>query len=91
LTDLVIPKVPFGVERSLAHLRRQKTLPTAERDRALFQFKQGVGRLIRRPGLLHRKLWILDSRIHGVEKPWLYKPFQTLIAQYSNRMTLEPV
>ena len=91
LTDLVIPKVPFGVERSLAHLRRQKTLPTAERDRALFQFKQGVGRLIRRPGLLHRKLWILDSRINGVEKPWLYKPFQTLIAQYSNRMTLEPV
>lgn len=85
LTDLVIPKIPFGVERSLAHQRRQKAMPTTERDRALFQFKQGIGRLIRRPGLLHRKLWILDGRINGTEKPWLYKPFKTLIAQYPNR------
>ena len=68
--------------------RGSKAMPTTKRDRALFQFKQGIGRLIRRPGLIHWNLWILDVRINSAEKPWLYKPFKTLIAQYLNRKTV---
>lgn len=85
VTDLVIPKIPFGVERSLAHLKRLKTIPSAERDRALFQFKQGLGRLIRRPGLRERNIWVLDARIWGSEKAWLYKPFRLLLDNYPKK------
>ncbi|RMG85783.1 MAG: hypothetical protein D6712_08860 [Chloroflexi bacterium] len=90
LTDLVIPKIPFGVERSLIHMRRQAYMPSAERDRALFQFRQGIGRLIRRPGLKARNLWVLDSRIElcDTSRKWLYKPFKLLLEMYPQRETL---
>ncbi|RMG85325.1 MAG: hypothetical protein D6712_09700 [Chloroflexi bacterium] len=90
LTDLIIPKIPFGVERSLTHIRRQAYMPSAERDRALFQFRQGIGRLIRRPGLKARNLWVLDSRIElcSKSKTWLYKPFKRMLEMYPQRETL---
>lgn len=63
LTDLVITRIPLGLNRSNTQLSRIDRIgfrPVAQE--AMLSFKQGVGRLIRREGLAHRRLWILDGR-----------------------------
>ena len=64
LTDLVIVRCPIGLNRSNAQderVRRMGTFPIIQE--ALMTFKQGLGRLIRREGVEHRRIWVLDSRI----------------------------
>lgn len=63
LTDVVIARLPFGVTRSLTHQYRRERFAQAEFLEALKTLRQGAGRLIRRPGVLHRRLWVLDGRI----------------------------
>ncbi len=82
LTYLVIPRVPFGTERSSVHQVRMKTLQTAERDRAAFQFRQGLGRLVRRPGVPNQHLMVLDGRIWSNEKKWLFAPIRAMLERY---------
>ncbi|WP_328984733.1 helicase C-terminal domain-containing protein [Thiorhodovibrio winogradskyi] len=83
LTDLVIPRVPFGTERSSVHQARMTYLVTAERDRAAFQLRQGLGRLIRRPGLPQRRIWMLDARLWRPKgSSWLYGPFSHILKRY---------
>ena len=68
LTDLVIGRVPVGLNRTNAMNHRVERLgmyPIV--NEALLTFKQGLGRLIRRNGVKDRKIWILDGRIFG---PW---------------------
>ena len=82
LTDLVIPRIPFGLERSSIHQERQKWFTPGERNRAAFQVKQGVGRLIRREGVLNRRIWFLDARIHDKKKAWLMMPIKGILHPY---------
>lgn len=63
LTDLVIPRVPFGTNKTSTHASRMEWFKNAETERATLEFRQGLGRLMRRAGLTDRHIWILDARI----------------------------
>lgn len=82
LTDVIIPRIPFGMEQSRTHRARMSWMQSAERDRAAFQFKQGVGRLVRRRGVTNRRLWVLDGRIWTREHAWLTQPVRDLLGEY---------
>lgn len=81
LSDLVITRLPVGLNRSLTHERRVAIagfkIVTLE---ALWQLRQGLGRLVRRPGVKNKNLWVLDSRIGGVA-PWV-GPYRKLLSRY---------
>lgn len=66
LTDLIIPRIPFGINKSVTHTYRiahKKNVPW-ERIDTLFRLRQGVGRLIRRFGVpKNRKIHLLDARL----------------------------
>lgn len=90
LSDLVIPRIPFGMNSTMTALtrnRRMKTengytpLPLSGRNDAAFLFKQGVGRLVRREGVPNKNLWILDSRIWLGNKKF-YGVFQRILKIY---------
>lgn len=62
-TDLVIPNVPLGLNRGTTHAARtERFLPFEGMSMALL-FRQGLGRLIRRPDLEDRRIWVLDGRL----------------------------
>ncbi|MCW5258894.1 hypothetical protein D5045_00835 [Verminephrobacter eiseniae] len=64
LTDLVIARLPIGLNRSNSmndRVERMGLYPII--NEALLTLKQGVGRLIRRDQVKHRRLWVLDGRI----------------------------
>jgi ATP-dependent DNA helicase DinG len=63
LTDLIITRIPWRLNRSITHLRRMNALKDAERMETLRLFRQGIGRLVRREGVRDRKLHVLDPRI----------------------------
>ena len=64
LTDLVMVSLPFGMTRSLSHQMRVENRGfVAEKEQMLLTFIQGLGRLVRKPGLTHRRLWVLDGRL----------------------------
>lgn len=67
LTDLVIPRIPFGLNKSVTHEYRCRTdrgTPWEVHD-TLFRLKQGIGRLVRREGLpKNRRIWLLDARLY---------------------------
>lgn len=64
LTDLVVSRLPIGLNRSLTHERRMKMRGfSVVAQEAVWQFRQGIGRLVRREGVPERKLWVLDSRL----------------------------
>lgn len=63
LTDLVIPNIPFGLNRTTTHAHRTNIFFGFESSATLLLFRQGLGRLVRRPGLEHRKIWVLDGRL----------------------------
>lgn len=78
LTDVVILRLPFGTQRSTTQMSRANRIGfAAERSEALIVFRQGVGRLMRRPGLQNRRIWILDPRIN--EK---HKVFREVLRKY---------
>ena len=66
LTDLVIPRLPFGTNQSITHLKRRSMNPSMPWDLldAAFRYLQGLGRLVRRKGLpKNRRIWVLDGRM----------------------------
>lgn len=63
LTDLVIPRLPFGQNRTSIHQARLEYNFAAESVEARVKLLQGMGRLIRREGLRHRRIFLLDGRI----------------------------
>lgn len=84
LTDLVIPRIPYGLNKSLTHSHRVSARPGIpwEMLDTMFRLKQGFGRLIRRMGLPdNRRLFLLDGRIHE-------KAFAGVMAQIN--MLLKP-
>lgn len=85
-TDLVIPRVPFGTEQSSSHRARKAVLKNAERDRAAFQFRQGLGRLMRTEGVCDRHLWVIDGRIWDPKRRWLFMPVKAMMRPYEGRI-----
>jgi len=64
LTDLVIPAVPFGLERTNTHLARLRKMGfAAELVEVQRRLRQGIGRLVRREGVQARRIWMLDGRL----------------------------
>lgn len=92
LTDLIIPRVPFGMNTSMTGLSRNRfqinlegkltVFPTSGRNDAAFLFKQGIGRLVRREGVPAKHLWVLDARI-WLKSPKMYGVFQQILAPYA--------
>ncbi len=81
LTDLVISRLPIGLNRTLTHERRVAIGGFGViSQEALWHFRQGIGRLVRREGQLRRHLWVLDSRLESKE-PWVI-PFRKILAKY---------
>jgi len=80
LTDLVIPRINFADNQSLSHLLRQRANRAAGVTEAAFTLRQGLGRLIRRPGLVDRHIWFLDNRINHRGKQ--YNVFRNIVAVY---------
>jgi hypothetical protein len=75
--------LPFGTNRSSTHVARTEWLKTAERDRAALEFKQGIGRLMRRKGVTDRRLHILDTRVMDYDNnPGMYAPFRSILSKY---------
>lgn len=66
LTDLYIPRIPWGLNRTMTHRRRKDRVHSAELMETLMTFKQGIGRLVRRDGLRDRRLVIGDPRIEKI-------------------------
>lgn len=90
LTDLVVPRVPFAAPatnagRAVAHQRRQ-----SPREEAAFRVRQGFGRLMRRPGLLRRQIWLLDGRVWNAPKPFFYTPIRELMRPYAQKPVVLP-
>lgn len=83
LTDLVIPALPFGMNRSLTHESRVAYSGfTAEKDEALRMFLQGLGRLVRRDGLRNRRIWVLDGRIFSPKHRGMTAEFLRVVKSY---------
>lgn len=70
LTDIIIPRLPFGTNRSMTHQYRLSHEPGVPWDilDAAFRTKQALGRLVRRAGLPHnRRVFVLDGRLKDPE------------------------
>jgi ATP-dependent DNA helicase DinG len=63
LADLIITRVPLGLNKSVTHEARSSRNFNVNANEACLKLKQGLGRLIRRPGLRDRRLIILDGRL----------------------------
>ncbi|EPG9350567.1 helicase C-terminal domain-containing protein [Pseudomonas aeruginosa] len=81
LSDLVITRLPVGLNRSLTHDRRVAIagfkIVTLE---AIWHLRQGLGRLVRRPGVGKKNLWVLDSRL-DTGSSWI-SPYKKLLSRY---------
>lgn len=63
LSDLVITRIPLGLNRTITmEARMSREFMSVGYD-ALLRMKQGLGRLIRRSGLKDRRLFVLDGRM----------------------------
>jgi CRISPR type IV-associated DEAD/DEAH-box helicase Csf4 len=84
LTDLYIPRLPYGCHRTLTHRRRVAALGfMVEVHETARMLKQGVGRLVRREGLRDRHIWLADSRLTQ-PRPHL-KPILKLLSAFRQR------
>lgn len=86
LTDVVIPAIPFGLNRTTTHEARVNFSGFhAHKAEALNTFCQGLGRLVRREGLIGRRLWVLDGRLNA---PGLTE-FNKVLSEYPKRRRFE--
>lgn len=85
LTDLIIPRLPFGQNRSAEHQSRMKYFGfDAEASETEMMLRQGMGRAVRRPGLLDRRIWMLDGRILGPRAAY-YQRMIGVLLRYPKR------
>lgn len=64
LTDLVIPNLPFGLQRTTTHVNRVSRLGFGVESLAAQRlFRQGLGRGMRRDGVERRRYWVIDGRL----------------------------
>jgi ATP-dependent DNA helicase DinG len=85
LTDLVIVRVPLGLVRTSTQLQRREWFGfESEMIETAIRLKQGLGRLIRRPGLIGRRIHVLDGRLVTLPKAH-YKTYRRLIDLYPHQ------
>lgn len=85
LTDLVIPRLPFGTNQSFTHQWRIRTFPNVPWDLfdAALKFKQALGRLVRRAGLpSNRRIHVLDGRLGEASHDGRLAPFERALGRY---------
>lgn len=86
LTDLVIPRIPLGTNKTITHktrMERNSTVPWDALD-ARIKVKQGIGRLIRRGGLPNnRRIFILDGRMNDPVFSGYLSRVQALVRPYA--------
>lgn len=84
LTDLVVPRINFSDNQTFSGmLKKRKTFNSTSFTEAAFTLRQGFGRLIRRPGVKHRRLWFLDGR--AAVKGANYNVFRNIMATYPKK------
>lgn len=90
LTDLVIMRLPFGMNSTITHhFRKQVFGLLVESSATARLLKQGVGRLVRRQGLpTNRRIHILDRRILGAttRQAPMVAPSRDVLAVYEHRV-----
>lgn len=91
LTDLVIPKLPFRVNRSISHIQRSKLSYVAEINMTITILIQGIGRLVRSRGLPHnRRIHFLDKRMYTQNHyEAIEKQFNFVHKRYNNRKNVK--
>jgi CRISPR type IV-associated DEAD/DEAH-box helicase Csf4 len=99
ITDLVIPRLPIGTNRTLTHLARKRRLDgiggrsqKAEMIATAVTLRQGVGRLVRRQGVTGRVLHMLDGRTDRKDGAWPgYRGLaDRILGVYPNRIFIRP-
>lgn len=86
VSDLVIPRLPMGVNRTLQHERRVRIRGFGVvRQETSWYLRQGIGRLVRREGVAAKNLWLLDPRIYSElpEDKWATAIARPLLAKYN--------
>lgn len=85
LTDLIVPRFPFGTNMSMTHRHRSEQASSVPWDLldAAMRFKQGLGRLIRREGLpKNRRIFVLDGRINDPSFDFFLSHLRRIIGIY---------
>jgi len=90
LSDLVVPNIPFGLNRTTTHSSRVSRFFGFESSATALLLRQGLGRLVRRRGLQSRRIWIFDSRVlqsADGKRPaaGVYLSCQLILEKYKNR------
>lgn len=89
LTDLVVTATPFGMVHTSTHLSRvARSGFVNEKRAALMMLRQGLGRLIRRQGVQHRRLWFLDGRFASPQHASLMSEVKGLMQTFAQRSEL---
>lgn len=89
LTDVVIPAIPFGTNRTMSHAAKVDFNFAVEVVSALRTFRQYLGRLVRRDGLVGRRLWVLDGRLVQPKSERLMASFLALLQRYDKTVRIE--
>lgn len=90
LTTLVVPRLPFGTNRTITHLYRVSESPNVpwELLHMFFVLKQGIGRLIRREGLKqNRRLYLLDGRLEDPDFENITSNVKRILSGYQKQDT----
>ena len=89
LTDLVIPAVPFSMNRSTTHINRMKHMGfVAETIEAQKITRQAFGRLVRREGVTDRRIWMLDGRLVNPATAQSFTDVSRAMTPYLKRTSL---
>lgn len=93
LTDLIIPRLPFGLNRSMTHRTRldRNDGVSWELFETAMRFKQGLGRLVRRFGLpKNRRIYVLDGRCNDPVFENYFALLRRIMAAYPIRTLRAP-
>ena len=88
LTDLVIPRIPFGANSTMTHtMRVEQQGSLAESYATAMLLKQGIGRLVRREGLPdNRRIHLLDGRLNDRKFYSFMTPVRQVLTPYERRV-----
>lgn len=90
LTDLVIPRLPFGLNQSVSHARRAKYYFLNEANETIILLMQGFGRLVRAKGLPNnRRIHFLDQRVHLDKFQFIKTQIAFLFNRYKNKSAVK--
>lgn len=89
VTDLVIPKLPFGLNRGASHKIRTENFFELEIQEVVIWLRQGLGRLVREEGLpKNRRIFVLDGRLNDTRIG--LDSVKRVLESYQPRFSLSP-